>query len=828
MKKTFESYSLLIFFTLASLAVFLVAIYSRSLVNFFVETGEYNIKQRLSETSRRLASLVTAEELDTYREVADMDRPDYKALRRKLFDFAEEAGVLYAYYLRPENGKMQFIVDNDFDENTRVGLDTPPIDLSDTPGIQTTLEGKVEVTTLGEYTEGWAGLMTGYAPIFGPDGKVVAVSGVDINDESIVSARQRVRILWFLEMGSVIVVFVCGMFGFLKYRREAAAARNASQSKSLFLSRMSHEIRTPMNAIIGLSELAARDYGQPQGLEYIGGIRQAGNNLLAIINDILDFSKIESGKLEIRNAPYEAASLFNDVLTIIGVRLTEKDVEFSAAFAPDIPGIITGDETRVREILLNLLSNAVNYTDKGFIKFTVGFRREGGNSAVLTFEVSDSGIGIKPEDMSRLFTDFSRIDDQRAVSIVGTGLGLSIARLLCQAMGGDVKAESVYGMGSTFTATIRQTVTDGAAPMGSLVDKTAMRTETGGIRFTAPDFRVLIVDDNATNLKVAEGLLAPYGMKMETCLSGKDALALVKARDYDLVLMDHMMPEMDGIETVAAIRAFGGRFKKLPILALTANVVSGMKEMFLANGFDDFLSKPIEISRLDGLIERWVPAEKRRLPETGPKRETGAEPLESRLPAVEGLDIARGLAATGGVEAVYRSVLEMFRRDTAARLDFLTATHAESDLKNFITQVHALKSASASIGAAVISDEAKALEEAGQRGDMESIRAQAPVFRENLARLVGRLKAALAAEFDQGAVGPGPSNEEIIPLISRLKASLEAEDVRMADDLLAELSVKALGGKTGRAVSLVSDLVLISDFGEAARVLDDLMKEGLS
>jgi len=585
-----------------------------------------------------------------------------------------------------------------------------------------------------------------------------------------------------------------------------------------------------MNAIIGITDLAVRDYGKPQGLEHIANIRQAGTSLLAIINGILDLSAVESGKNRFVVAPYSVDSLFNNVIALIRMRMKAeyaKDLNFIVDIAPNIPDVLNGDETRVREILLNLLSNAVKYTNKGFVKFTARCRRENIDSVELTLEVSDSGIGIKPKDINRLFTDFSRIEDKYNSNIQGTGLGLSITRMLCRAMGGDVKVQSEYGTGSIFTATILQHVGADSTLIGVFENKVPVIAKTEAINFIVPDFRVLVVDDIEMNLKVAKGFLSPYKIQTDTCLDGKEAVALVQKHNYDLVLMDQMMPEMDGFETVAAIRALGGRFEKLPIVAFTANVFVEARDSFLKNGFDDFLPKPLEMMDLKRLIEKWVPLDKRKPVKTRSSAdvELKDESPEDGLGKIEGLDIVRGIAMTGGTNAAYMDVIELYCRDANARIEFLNAPYALANTKNFITQIHALKSASASIGAGTLYEDARALEDAGMRGDMAFIRERIDEFRSQLSYMIKRIETALAVYRDgHKFVRTEKADKKAFEantaaIFLNLKKALNTEDVSMADKLLAELSSMGLDSETNKIVSTIFDLVLISEFRDAAEIL---------
>ncbi|MDR1048546.1 MAG: response regulator, partial [Synergistaceae bacterium] len=538
------------------------------------------------------------------------------------------------------------------------------------------------------------------------------------------------------------------------------AAEAASRGKSDFLARMSHEIRTPLNTVIGMSELALQDANarRADSGQYLATIRQAGSNLLSIINDMLDISKIESANFQLTAIPYLFSSLIHNVINVIRVRFHEKPILFLANIDARIPNNLLGDEVRLRQILFNLLSNAVKYTEEGFIQLTVTGAFTGAGRIDLKFEVADSGIGIKEEDMKGLFGNFSRFDLERNRAVEGTGLGLAITKLLCRKMGGGITASSVYGKGSVFTATLPQEYTaDGrvaavenldekavvlyderplyadsvaatlenlgvavtrpndaedfwaaletgdfpfaftssglaeqadalvrgkkkrtnlvlladmeetfshqgfpvilmpayAIPVANLLN--GVRTEQGAhksvVRFTAPDIRVLIVDDIVTNLKVAQGLLAAYRMQVDTCSDGEKSILMVKDNRYDLVFMDHMMPGMDGVEAMTRIRALEGEeFKRLPIVALTANALSGMREMFLSKGFDDYLAKPIEITKLNALIEKWVPREKRRASDG-----TGDWPAARSLQEIDGLDAEKGLVRAGGDEMASRS-----------------------------------------------------------------------------------------------------------------------------------------------------------------------------
>ena len=846
-KKIVISHPLQMFFVISSVIVLAVSVYSWIRIASMINTSENFFRGRMLEAAKRLATLTTAEELDKFHEPSDAAKPEWKRLRQKLIEFAKGADVKYAFYMRVIGDKIQYIADNDEVEETRLGIDTELVYLNTHADMRPTLQGEAMVTKLGDYAVGWPGLSSAYAPIFDGGGRVAAICGVDVDDNELLSTHNWEHRFAALNMVLIVVVVANGAYSIRKFNKEATSAKEASIGKSRFLARMSHEIRTPMNAVIGMSDLAIMNYGKPEGIEYIAKIKQAGNNLLAIINGILDLSAVESGKLTIKKAPYKMAAVLSDVFAIIRMRLEDNaSVELSLDIDPNIPAELIGDETRVKEILLNLLSNAVKYTQKGFIKFVAKGQRDIRGYVFLTFDVSDSGIGIKPEDMDALFADFSRIENKYTTSIQGTGLGLAITRALCRAMGGNVTVKSEYEVGSTFSVSIRQDVAD-FSPIGIFTENSApVEEEPVHADFSAPSFRVLIVDDILTNLKVAEGLLAPYQMQTDTCLSGSEAVALVQKKEYDLVLVDHMMPEMDGIETMTAIRALGDNFKELPIVVLTASVMDGMKDIFLSSGFNDFLSKPIEIPKLKALLEKMVPPEKRAsaeaqeepaatgsvvLPErqTPPDKQTSADvpSWQAQLDKIDELDTKKGMASTGGSPSSYRAVLEIYCRDARERFGLLSVEFAASDIKNFTTNVHALKSASASIGTTGLSKAAAALEAAGLQGDMEYIRLAIAEFKAALVRVVEKIEIAIIEEKSIGTSGADKTisienlDASVATALSELKKALQKEDIGRTDRLLAELPIMHQGPEVGLLLSRVTELVLTSEFQEAAKCIGD-------
>ena len=386
----------------------------------------------------------------------------------------------------------------------------------------------------------------------------------------------------------------------------------ASQAKSAFLANMSHEIRTPINAVLGMNEMILRESTDKEILSYAANIKTAGSSLLSIVNDILDFSKIEAGKMELLPDNYEVSSMIIDLVNMTRERAQNKGLHYELNVSPDLPKTLYGDNVRIKQCILNLITNAIKYTKEGFIRFTIDYQKIDEENILLNIHIIDTGIGIKAEDMDKLFTPFERIEEEKNRTIEGSGLGISIVRRLLAMMNSELQVESSYGKGSDFSFSIKQKVSDWTAgdDLNEAYEQSVEQMSHYKEKLHAPKAHLLFVDDTAMNLDVIKGLLKNTGIKIDTVLSGKQALEAVKNNVYDIVFIDHRMPEMDGIETLHAMKEMSdNKSEGKPCIALTANAISGVKKMYLKEGFDDYLSKPVNPAKLEEMIKHYLPDE---------------------------------------------------------------------------------------------------------------------------------------------------------------------------------------------------------------------------
>jgi CheY-like chemotaxis protein/nitrogen-specific signal transduction histidine kinase len=573
-------------------------------------------------------------------------------------------------------------------------------------------------------------------------------------------------------------------------KRLVLQTEDANRAKTNFVSNMSHEIRTPMNSIVGITEILLRSRHSPKEQEYLLNIQSSGRVLLTIINDVLDCSKMEAGKMQLFDEPYDTCSLFHDLRISMENRIGHSGLELIYDIDQDIPCKLKGDMGRIRQVIINLVNNAIKYTEKGSVRFSVHVRQKNTDKVMLYYEVADTGIGIRKEDHKILFDAFQRVEMDRNRYVEGTGLGLTISQNLVNMMGGVIEVESEYGKGSRFFFMIEQTIID-PTPVSAVNyngQKDNVTEKEAECLFIAPEAHILLVDDNELNLVVAKELLKPLRMQIDTAENGLQAVKMVRGSQYDLVLMDHMMPVMDGIEAAKAIRALPeDKYQKLPIIALTANAMVDARKEFLNAGMNGFVAKPIDFARICNQLKLWLPKD---LVRDVPKEEAKkllADDLSDREIQPEdpqmGFSFEEGVNHCGSKAALMKTI-RIFYRTIDSKANKIEQCLKEGLISDYVIEVHALKSSALLIGAVPLSEAAKELEDYGKQGKTEVLEEKTPdvltMYRDlkNILRPYAEKEEDAKKEFSDG---------EWITALQQIHQCIEQFDLDGVDQIMEQL-----------------------------------------
>ncbi len=707
------------------------------------------IQQRMLDIANCAAGSVNGEIMKNFTE-EQVGSVAYNNVYDTLTIFRDNVELEYVYCIKEDTpGNFIFIMDTDPVSPASYGDSVKYTEALAQAGRGTASVDEVP------YTDQWGSFYSAYSPVFDSTGKVVGIVVADFSSDWFdgqLASQTRSMVLGY----AVILLFsllFAGVLSFLIVKpyvkaqgellEEKVRAESASNAKSDFLANMSHEIRTPINAVLGMNEMIIREDNRAldvaesdpvlvqEALEninvYAGDVKKAGHNLLAIVNDILDFSKIEAGRMELAEAPYQLSSLINDINNMIMFKAQDKGLVFNVEADPSLPDELSGDEVRVRQILTNLLNNAVKYTEKGSVILKLRGKKQDENTLILTIVVWDTGIGIKPEDKEQLFNKFERLEMDRNSTVEGTGLGLAITHNLIELMGGNIEVESEYGKGSIFTVNIPQKIVSGST-LGDL--QTRLKDNAPGNRpykesFRAPDATILIVDDTRINLTVAVNLLKNTKMKIDTATSGEEAVNMASKTRYDVIFMDQRMPGMNGTEAFHKIRETeNGASKDVPVICLTADAVIGAKERYLSEGFSDYLTKPIDNFALEKLLMKYLPDGKVEL-----INEEISEISEDGTPEDEAFTVLRsvGIEPRAGLKYCqddvffYKALLAEYAYGELEKAHNLQKSYEAENWHDYSIYVHSLKSSSKMIGASALSVRAAKLEAAANISDTGTI-----------------------------------------------------------------------------------------------------------
>lgn len=598
-------------------------------------------------------------------------------------------------------------------------------------------------------------------------------------------------------------------------------AEEANRAKSLFLAKMSHEIRTPINAVLNMNEMILRESTEEEIKKYGLDVKSAAKNLLSIINDILDLSKIESGNMEIIPVEYELSSLLNDVVHMIYARAKEKDLEFKISVSPKLPAALFGDDVRIRQILVNLLTNAVKYTPDGTVSLTVDGGIQG-DDAILHFAVRDTGIGIKEEDLPKLCEMFQRIEESRNRNIEGTGLGMTITVQLLNMMGSRLQVDSTYGEGSTFSFELVQKIVrqdaigDFQERINELGQEYSYRTS-----FVAPEAKLLVVDDCDMNRKVFRSLLKQTQVQITDVSSGMACLEKVRENHYDMIFLDHMMPEMDGMDTLRQLKIMEDNLcKNTPIIMLTANAITGAKEEYLKKGFDDFLSKPVIPEKLERMIQKYLPKE---FLKEVTEEESRVETEDSELPDISGINWEYAKTHIPDY-AILKQTAKDFYVSTDMEMEVLQKFYNLIDQEEYLEQyrirIHALKSSAAMIGATILSSLANLLEKACNENNLKKIGTLHPIMLEELQKCKESMSVLKEDTLGKEEIIDAT---QILSLLDRLQNSLEEYDYDSADELMEEFEKFSYGESIQKNVDALHMHVMNFDIENAKAEIEKLI-----
>jgi len=631
--------------------------------------------------------------------------------------------------------------------------------------------------------------------------------------------------IFLILLGTILAAALCTMLYYIAQARIKSDLR--TQQKSNFLATMSHEIRTPLNAILGMTEIQMQNNTHPPATsEAFIKINNSGNLLLNIINDILDLSKIEAGKLELVPVKYEVSSLINDIIQLNYIRYESKPIEFKIDIDPNIPAVLVGDELRIKQILNNLLSNAFKYTAKGIVELTINAecvgRGGGAVSVTLIFQVKDTGQGMTPDQISKLFDEYTRFNMEANRTTEGAGLGMTITRNLINLMYGKINVKSAIDEGTHVTVRIPQKI-EGLGIRRLLgkdvADSLRLFKQSNTVQYKKtqisheymPYGRILIVDDVETNLYVAKGLMMPYSLKIDLATSGFEAIEKVKSGNiYDIIFMDHMMPKMDGIETTKQLRNM--KYTN-PIVALTANALAGQAEMFLKNGFDDFISKPIDVRHLNVVLNKLI------------RDKQPIEVIDAAHKEKEKID--KKPIADQGYQQIDLQLAQIFARDAEKALKVLqTCMHNnisdDNDIQMYIINVHAMKSALANIGEKELSSTALRLEQAGREKDINVLLSETNEFIEKLKRVVDEIKIkTLVNEVNEDSTEALVILNEQLKIIKDACTAYDKKAVKKSLNLLRE---KTWSHDTKEFLDLIAEHILHSEFDEASALVEKNIK----